>query len=82
MSCIIVIHSIVFILQIDTGKVQQKKGFFIEGGIHAREWISPATVMYMTGQVRMAAPGTVAWMYALSIFVRFLIILVHDKSFK
>jgi len=37
--------------QIDTGKVQQKNGFFMEGGIHAREWISPATVMYMTGQV-------------------------------
>jgi len=37
--------------QIDTGKVQQKNGFFMDGGIHAREWISPATVMYMTGQV-------------------------------
>lgn len=39
------------LIQIDTGKVQQKNGFFMEGGIHAREWISPATVMYMTGQM-------------------------------
>ncbi|XP_063440738.1 carboxypeptidase B-like [Mytilus trossulus] len=39
------------LIQIDTGKVQQKNGFFMEGGIHAREWISPATVIYMTGQM-------------------------------
>ncbi|KAK3085587.1 hypothetical protein FSP39_005738 [Pinctada imbricata] len=28
-----------------------KPNFFIEGGIHSREWISPATVIYMTGQM-------------------------------
>lgn len=43
--------TLVRLFQIDTGKVLQKNGFFMEGGIHAREWISPATVMYMTGQV-------------------------------
>lgn len=26
---------------------EKKKGIFIEGGIHAREWISPATVIYI-----------------------------------
>ena len=26
-------------------------GIFIEGGIHAREWISPATVMYILHQL-------------------------------
>ncbi|KAJ8302919.1 hypothetical protein KUTeg_019315, partial [Tegillarca granosa] len=30
---------------------QPKPGFFMEGGIHAREWISPATVIYMTAQL-------------------------------
>ncbi|XP_063403497.1 carboxypeptidase B-like [Mytilus trossulus] len=39
------------LIKIDTGKVKQKDGFFMEGGIHAREWISPATVIYMTGQM-------------------------------
>ncbi|KAI9145454.1 hypothetical protein BKA69DRAFT_1051647 [Paraphysoderma sedebokerense] len=28
----------------------QKKGFFIIGGQHAREWISPATVIYMMNE--------------------------------
>ncbi|XP_071559723.1 zinc carboxypeptidase-like [Temnothorax nylanderi] len=28
-----------------------KRGIFIEGGIHAREWISPATVMYILHQL-------------------------------
>lgn len=35
-------------------KVSFKKenpGIFIEGGIHAREWISPATVMYILEQL-------------------------------
>jgi len=28
-----------------------KKAVFLEGGIHAREWISPATVTYLTNQI-------------------------------
>ncbi|XP_046563909.1 carboxypeptidase B-like [Haliotis rubra] len=28
-----------------------KQGIWLEGGIHAREWISTATVIYMTGQL-------------------------------
>jgi len=28
-----------------------KKGVFIEGGIHSREWISPATITYMLNQI-------------------------------
>ncbi|KAK3085609.1 hypothetical protein FSP39_006042 [Pinctada imbricata] len=39
-------------LKISSGKGNaEKPNFFIEGGIHAREWISPATVIYMTGQM-------------------------------
>ncbi|KAG5343652.1 CBPA1 carboxypeptidase, partial [Acromyrmex heyeri] len=30
---------------------QTRPGIFIEGGIHAREWISPATVMYILHQL-------------------------------
>ena len=29
-----------------------KRVVYIQGGIHAREWISPATMMYMANQVR------------------------------
>jgi hypothetical protein len=28
-----------------------KRGIFIDGGIHAREWVSPATVIYTIEQV-------------------------------
>ncbi|XP_060066210.1 carboxypeptidase B-like [Ylistrum balloti] len=28
-----------------------RPAFWMEGGIHSREWISPATVIYMTGQM-------------------------------
>jgi len=40
--------------QIKGAKVSFKNnnpGIFIEGGIHAREWISPATVMYILHQL-------------------------------
>ncbi|XP_071639658.1 zinc carboxypeptidase-like [Temnothorax longispinosus] len=30
---------------------EEKSGIFIEGGIHAREWISPTTVMYILHQL-------------------------------
>jgi len=30
---------------------EEKPGIFIEGGMHAREWISPATVMYILHQL-------------------------------
>lgn len=38
-------------IKIDTSPGEDKPGFWIEGGIHAREWISPATVIYMVGQM-------------------------------
>lgn len=31
-----------------------KKVIFLEGGIHSREWISPATVCYITTQLLMS----------------------------
>lgn len=39
--------------QISTTPGTDKPAFYFEGGIHAREWISPATVLYMVGQVYM-----------------------------
>lgn len=30
----------------------EKKIIWIDGGIHAREWISPATALYIADQVR------------------------------
>ncbi|XP_071488106.1 carboxypeptidase B-like [Diadema antillarum] len=48
----------IYILKITTGadkyhngSASGKQAIFIEGGIHAREWISPATVVYMTNQL-------------------------------
>lgn len=38
-------------IRISTGEGNSKPNFFIEGGIHSREWISPATVLYMAGQM-------------------------------
>lgn len=37
------------ILRISDGK-PTNKAVFIDGGIHAREWISPATVTYFINQ--------------------------------
>ncbi|KAF2892788.1 hypothetical protein ILUMI_13386 [Ignelater luminosus] len=36
-----------------------KKGIFMEGGIHAREWISPATVTYMLNELLSSDNATV-----------------------
>ncbi|XP_071945106.1 carboxypeptidase B-like isoform X2 [Antedon mediterranea] len=36
--------------EISTGGASDKKKIWFEGGIHAREWISPATVMYITNK--------------------------------
>ncbi|XP_072164165.1 carboxypeptidase B-like [Diadema setosum] len=38
-------------LKISSGGGGSKPAVYFEGGIHAREWISPATVMYMTANL-------------------------------
>lgn len=38
-------------VHISYSKENENRSVFIEGGIHAREWISPSTVMYITEQV-------------------------------
>ena len=40
-----------FPFQISTGGARTKKAVYWQGGIHAREWVSPATVMYITKSV-------------------------------
>ncbi|XP_077985390.1 carboxypeptidase B-like [Glandiceps talaboti] len=58
-------------LGIDTGK--EKPAVWIEGTIHAREWISPATVMWMVNQLlndcTMGDPDVVHIMESYDIFV-------------
>ena len=46
---------LLFLFQINGKQRCNKPVFFIECGIHAREWISPATCMYMIDQVRHAS---------------------------
>ncbi|CAL8112781.1 unnamed protein product [Orchesella dallaii] len=38
-------------LKISTGNSDQKYGVFIDGGIHAREWISPAVATYIINEL-------------------------------
>lgn len=38
-------------VQISRGDGVSRPSVFIDGGIHAREWIAPATVLYFIGQV-------------------------------
>lgn len=39
------------ILKIGERNREDKKIIWIDGGIHAREWISPATALYIADQV-------------------------------
>jgi len=46
------------VLKISTGGNGVKPAVWIDGGIHAREWISPATVSYMANElIEIAAQG-------------------------
>ncbi|XP_041376834.1 carboxypeptidase B-like [Gigantopelta aegis] len=45
------IHAIKISAPGNTDDDSSRPAIFIEGGIHAREWISPATVIYMTNQL-------------------------------
>ncbi|XP_071480102.1 carboxypeptidase B-like [Diadema antillarum] len=38
-------------LKIRTGGIETKKAVYWQGGLHAREWITPATVMYITNSL-------------------------------
>ena len=40
-----------FLKQITNGDGVKRPIIFIDGGIHAREWISPASIMYFIKQV-------------------------------
>lgn len=50
---------------------ESRPGFFFNGGIHAREWISPATVIYMAAQV-FASPYSLLLTQALTYVAPFL----------
>ena len=44
----------VIICQITNGDGTTKEGFWIDAGIHAREWISPAVATYFIDRVSTA----------------------------
>ena len=46
----ILVH-ILFCLQTQIGKNESSPGIFIDAGIHSREWIAPATALYIINQV-------------------------------
>lgn len=39
-------------VQVSRGDGVSRPSVFIDGGIHAREWIAPATVLYFISQVK------------------------------
>ena len=41
-------HDIMFVLKICNGECGKRPVYWIDGGLHAREWISPAAVSYWT----------------------------------
>ena len=41
-----------FVLQITNGDGIDKTAFWVDAGIHAREWIAPATATYFIDRVR------------------------------
>ena len=41
----------IYYLQITNGDGQAKDGFWVDAGIHAREWIAPATATYFIDRV-------------------------------
>lgn len=45
----------------DTDNSGHKPGVFIEGGIHAREWISPAFVTYLANELLTSRISSVRW---------------------
>ncbi|XP_077869608.1 carboxypeptidase A4-like [Saccoglossus kowalevskii] len=42
-----------YVLKVGSDSATPKEAIWYQGGIHAREWISPATVMWMTNQLLM-----------------------------
>lgn len=42
-----------------------KPGFFLSAGMHAREWIAPATLIYIAGQVKRAPVGVKIYIFLL-----------------
>lgn len=39
------------VIKISSGDTKDKPAIFVDGGIHAREWIAPAQVLYIIDQL-------------------------------